>query len=70
MQERDDACAMRVGRVSAKRSYLRLSGVNKVEQQMDNASHSKQWHGAERTSRSAKEGDDDDNERNEEDEMV
>lgn len=45
---------MRVRSVSVKRtscSYLRLSGVNKVEQQMDNASHSKQWHGAERTSR-------------------
>lgn len=59
---------MRVRSVSVKRtscSYLRLSGVNKVEQQMDNASHSKQWHGAERTSRSAKD-EDDDNEEEEE----
>lgn len=42
------SATMRVQSVSGRRtrcSYLRLSGVNKVEQQMDNASHSKQWHG-------------------------
>lgn len=45
---------MRVRSVSVKRtsrSYLKLSEVNKVEQQMDNAAHSKQRHRAERTSR-------------------
>lgn len=45
---------MRVRSVSVKRtsrSYLKLSGVNKVEQQMDNVPHSKQRQRAERTSR-------------------